>query len=233
MKLQVIDLSENKFEGILPSCMQNLTSLLVLDLSYNHFNGNVALSQLSCLTSLEYLSLLNNDFLDPIKLSWFLNLSNLKVLLNDNNKIAFEPNTHSLIPAFQLKVLNLFNGSFNGFNRTTPRFLQYQYDLRVIDLSHNNLVGKFPNWLLENNTRLEVLILKDNSLTGLFLVPYDIRPNIRNIDISDNYLQGPIPTNFGLVFPNLKYFNISKNAFQGSIPSSFWEFGFLIGSRHV
>ncbi|GMY22325.1 receptor-like protein 56 isoform X2 [Fagus crenata] len=126
--------------------------------------GNVALSQLSCLTSLEYLSLLNNDFLDPIKLSCFFNLSNLKVLLNDNNKIAFEPNTHSLIPAFQLKVLNLFNGSFNGFNRTTPRFLQYQYDLRVIDLSHNNLVGKFPNWLLENNTRLEVLILKDNSL---------------------------------------------------------------------
>ena len=117
MKLQVIDLSENKFEGILPSCMQNLTSLLVLDLSYNHFNGNVALSQLSSLTSLEYLSLLNNDFLVPIKLSWFFNLSNLKVLLNDNNKIAFEPNTHSLIPAFQLKVLNLFNGSFNGFNR--------------------------------------------------------------------------------------------------------------------
>ena len=138
----MIDLSGNNFEGKVPSCIANLTSL-------------------------EYLSFSDNDFLNPIRFSLFSNLSNLKVLLTDTNAIDFEPNTHSLIPAFQLKVLNLFNCSFNGFNRTTPRFLQYQYDLRVIDLSHNNLVGKFPNWLLENNTRLEVLILKDNSLNSI------------------------------------------------------------------
>ena len=44
-----------------------------------------------------------------------------------------------------------------------PTFLHYQYDLREIDLSHKNLSGKFPTWLFENNTRLEVLILKNNS----------------------------------------------------------------------
>ncbi|GMY22323.1 receptor-like protein 15 isoform X3 [Fagus crenata] len=195
-KLKVIDLSGNNFEGKVPSCIANLTSL-------------------------EYLSLSDNDFLNPIRFSLFSNLSNLKVLLTDNNAIDFEPNTHSSIPTFQLIVLSLFNGSFNGLNRTTPKFLQYQYDLRVIDLTHNNLVGKFPSWLLENNTRLERIVLKNNYFTGPFTVPYDLRSNVTLIDISGNYLQGPIPTNFGVVFPNLVFLYMSKNAFQGSIPSSF------------
>uniref|UniRef100_A0A2N9I121 Leucine-rich repeat-containing N-terminal plant-type domain-containing protein n=1 Tax=Fagus sylvatica TaxID=28930 RepID=A0A2N9I121_FAGSY len=201
-KLKEIDLSGNNFEGKVPSCIANLTSL-------------------------EYLSLSDNDFLNPIRFSLFSNLSNLKVLLTDNNAIDFEPNTHSSIPTFQLKVLSLFNGSFNGLNRTFPRFLQYQYDLRVIDLSHNNLVGKFPNWLLENNTRLDSLILNNNYFTGPLTVPYDLRSNVTFIDISDNYLQGPIPTNFGLVFPYLAELYMSKNAFQGSIPSSFGNMEFL------
>ena len=198
-----------------------MTSLQVLDVSHNHFNENIALSQLSSLTSLHYLSLSNNNFLNPIRLSWFSNLSSLTVLISGNNKVAFEANSHSWTPSFQLKFLMLSNCSFKGLNRTTPRFLHNQYDLRVIDLSHNNLVGKFPNWLLENSTSLEALILKNNNFTGPFMVPYDLRPNIMYKDISVNNLQGPIPTNFGLIFPNLKYLNMSKNAFQGSIPSSF------------
>ena len=198
--------------------MQNLTLLHLLDLSDNHFNGNINFSQLSSLTSLEYLSLSNNAFLNPITLSSFSNLSNLQVLLSDNNKVDFEPHSNTWIPSFQLMVLQMSNCSFNS---APPRFLQYQYDLRAIDLSHNNLVGKFPTWLFENNTRLEILILKSNSLTGPFMVPYGIHPNITHIDISDNKLRGPIPTNFGLVFPNLDYLNMSKNEFEGSIPSSF------------
>ena len=159
----------------------------------------------------------------------FSNLSNLKDLLIGNNKIALEPNSHTWIPTFQFQVLSLSN----GLNGTTPRFLHYQYELVVIDLSHNNLVGKFPTWLLEMNTKLESLFLNNNSFTGPFMLPYDICHNIRNLDISDNHLQGPIPINFGLIFPSLEYLNMSKNAFQGSIPSSFWEIGFLTNSRLV
>ena len=138
-----------------------------------------------------------------------------------------EPDSFTLIPTFQLKVFSFLNCSYNMHNSTPPRFLHYQYDLRIIDFSHNKLVGQFPNWLLENNTKLEIFILKNNSFTGCFLVPYDIRPSVLNIDISDNYLHGPIPTNLGLIFPNLNYLNMSKNKFQGSIPSSFGNLIFL------
>ncbi|KAK7859449.1 receptor-like protein 13, partial [Quercus suber] len=78
---------------------------------------------------------------------------------------------------------------------------------------------QFPNWLLENNTRLDIFIVNNNSFKGPFIVPYDILPNMLSIDISDNYLHGPIPTNLGL--------KMSRNEFQGSIPSSFGNLVFL------
>ncbi|XP_030963302.1 receptor-like protein 15 [Quercus lobata] len=224
--LRVIDLSYNNFEGILPSCMANLTSLEILDLSYNHLDGNIQ-SPLSRFSSLEYLSFSNNNFFIPSTFSFLFNLSNLQILLSDNNIIALETNSPTSIPTFQLKIFSFSNCSFNIRNSTTPRFLHYQYDLRIINLSHNKLVGQFPNWLLENNTKLEMFILNNNSFTGPFIVPYDIRPNISRIDISNNYLQGPIPTNLGLIFPNLEILNMSKNEFQGSIPSSFGNLVFL------
>ncbi|XP_030963313.1 receptor-like protein 14 [Quercus lobata] len=128
-KLQEIDLSYNNFEGILPSCMANLTSLRVLDLSYNNFNGNIDQSPLSSLSSLEYLSFSNNNFLIPSTLSFLFNLSNLKILLSDNNILALESDSHTWIPKFQLKVFSLSNCSFNILNSTLPKFLHYQYDL--------------------------------------------------------------------------------------------------------
>lgn len=157
--------------------------------------------------------------LNPNTLSSFSNLSNLKAILSDNNKIVFETWT----PASQLKVFSMSKCSFNGPNKTPPKFLHYQYHLLEIDLSHNNLTGKFPTWLLENNPKLEVLSLRNNSFFGPlpFLMPYHFHPSITSIDISKNYLTGPIPTNFGLIFPNLENLNMSRNEFQGSIPTSF------------
>ncbi|KAM3686280.1 hypothetical protein ACJW31_11G186500 [Castanea mollissima] len=228
-KLQEIDLSGNNFEGRLPSCMANLTSLRVLDLSNNHFNGNIVQSPLSSLTSLEYLSFSYNNFAIPSMLSFLSNLSNLKILLSDNNILPLEPDSLTWNPTFQLKVLSLSNCSINIHNMTPPRFLHYQYDLRVINLSHNKLVGKFPYWLLENNTRLEAFIVNSNSFTGPFMVPYEIRPNMLTLDISDNYIHGPIPTNLGLIFPNLESLTMSRNEFEGNIPSSFRNLVFLRG----
>ncbi|KAM3686277.1 hypothetical protein ACJW31_11G186400 [Castanea mollissima] len=204
-KLQEIDLSGNNFEGRLPSCMANLTSLRVLDLSNNHFNGNIVQSPLSSLSPLEYLSFSDNKFLIPSTFSFLFNLSNLKILSGDYNILALEPDSLTWIPTFQLKAFSLF--------------LHYQCDLRIINLSHNKLVGQFPNWLLENNTRLEFFIVNNNSFTGPFMVPYDIRPNMLSIDISDNWLHGP----------NLESLKMSRNEFEGNIPSSFGNLVFLRG----
>ncbi|KAF5956849.1 hypothetical protein HYC85_004074 [Camellia sinensis] len=105
-----------------------------------------------------------------------------------------------------------------------PQFFFYQYDLRIVDLS-NILVGMFPIWLLKNNTRLEVLTMRKCCLIGPFLLPSYPNPYVSSIDISNNHLEGPIPTNIGMIFPNLLNLNMSRNLFEGYIPTS-------LGDKH-
>lgn len=73
-----------------------------------------------------------------------------------NNKLEVE--TENWLPTTQLKVLYLCNCNLNG----TLSFLQKQHGLKSLDLSHNKLAANFPTWLLQNNTKLEVLSLTNN-----------------------------------------------------------------------
>ncbi|GMP73979.1 hypothetical protein CsSME_00031531 [Camellia sinensis var. sinensis] len=224
--LQELDLSENVFNGMLPSCLEDLTSIRILDLSFNQFTGNLTSSPLSNLPTLEFLSLSYNHFEIPVSFISFCNHSKLKVFLGDNNKLSDQIEFQTWIPKFQLKVLSLSNCGSKNLGMKFPHFLFYQYDLRIIDLSHNS-VRTFPVWLLENNTRLKVFDLINCSLIGPFLLPSYRNPHVISIDISDNHLEGPIPTNIGSTFPNLLNLKTSRNVIQGHIPTSLGDMHFL------
>ncbi|KAG7970142.1 hypothetical protein I3843_07G067200 [Carya illinoinensis] len=158
--LPELDLRDNNFEGRLPSCLTNMTELQVLNLAFHNFNGSISYS-LSCL---------------------------IKIFMSNNNTLVDETKSQSCTLCFQLKVLSLSISLARRPTRTIPKFLHYQYKLQAIDLSHNNLGGLFPTWLLENSTRLEILDLRNNSFTNPFHVPYRPNPHIRKIDISNNNL---------------------------------------------
>ncbi|KAB2039727.1 hypothetical protein ES319_D02G030300v1 [Gossypium barbadense] len=180
--LEVLDVSRNALEGMLPHCFSNLTSLRELDISRNHFQI-------------------------PLSFAPFANLSNLKALLINENKM------------FQLEVISLSKCiTSQQLSLKLCTFLYYQYDLRYVDLSHNNLSGTVPTWLLENNTKLEDLILKGNSFTGPLSLSSALISNVSTIDISENKLQGQIPTGICSTFPHLRQLFLSKNAFEGNIP---------------
>ncbi|KAG2667138.1 hypothetical protein I3760_15G097600 [Carya illinoinensis] len=225
--LQELDLSFNYFEGILPSCLASMTKLRVFDIASNRFNGSIDLSPLPSLKSLEYLDLSHNYF-NPITFSSFLNLSKLEVIFSDGNKLVVETLSQRQNLGFQLKGFSCSSCLSTKCSRIITRFLHYQFNLQLLHLPHNNFSGQFPTWLLENNTRLAVLSLRNNSLTGTLQLPNHYIPNLLVLDISFNNIQGLIPTNFGLVFPNLEYFNISKNNFDGIIPFSFGNLASLI-----
>ena len=112
-KLEEIELAGNGFEGMLPPCLNNLTSLSYLDISGNRFNGNLSSSPIASLTSLEYIDLGYNLFEGLFSFSLFANHSKLKVIrfLSDNNKLDIETENHNWDPLFQLKVLVLPNRS--------------------------------------------------------------------------------------------------------------------------
>ncbi|RWR75584.1 putative LRR receptor-like serine/threonine-protein kinase isoform X2 [Cinnamomum micranthum f. kanehirae] len=228
--LQELDLCCNEFEGMIPLCLSNLTNLQLLDLSYNQFSGKIPASLTAGLSSLLYFSLAYNRFSGLFTLGSFAHLSKLKGLELSNNDLEVETEYPPWNSAFQLKFLGLSNCKLNRWTGTIPSFLYYQYDLTEVDLSHNHLSETFPIWLLENNTRLEILNLRNNSFFGTFNLPlHSNNTNMMLLDISNNHFSEKLPFNIGTLFPNLYLLNISRNFFQGSIPPSLaWKDTFNI-----
>ncbi|KAK8571647.1 hypothetical protein V6N12_027727 [Hibiscus sabdariffa] len=215
--LEILDVSSNALEGMLPYCVGNMTSLRELYMSDNQLTGN--LSPLTNLTSLKTLSLSRNHFQIPTSFGPFTNLPNLKALLIDENKMVVEPSIHTSVPKFQLKFISMSKCiTSQELGPKLPTFLYYQYDLRYVGLSGNNFSETLPIWLLENNTRLEYLILRDNAFSGPPSLPSTPNRNVYSVDISDNKLQGQIPYNICSTFPHLKGLLLSKNAIEGNIP---------------
>ncbi|KAL4625723.1 hypothetical protein ACB092_05G046100 [Castanea dentata] len=221
-KLEEIDLARNGFEGMLPPCLKNLTSLSYLVISHNQFNGNLSSSPIASLTSLEYIDLSYNLFEGLFSFNIFANHSQLKViqLFNDNKKLDIETENHSWDPLFQLKVLVLSNCNLNRLAGNFHKFLLDQHELEVVDISHSKLNGSFPIWLLENNTGLKRLNLRSNSFSGEFHLPSDHYMNLRWLDLSDNHFDGKLQENIGKRIPKLKFLNLSQNQFEGNLPSS-------------
>ncbi|TYH49593.1 hypothetical protein ES332_D10G147800v1 [Gossypium tomentosum] len=205
--LEELSLRRNALGGEITSCLGNLTSLRYLDIAGNYFTGNVADTPLTNLSMLQFLSLSFNQFHVPPSFKSFANHSNLKVLLARGNKFVAEPATsQTWSPKFQLKVFDMSSCEIDEDGKLQlPNFLYYQYDLRYIDLSYcsNGGIG-FPHWLVENNTRLEDLLLIDTSIV--------------DICSTYNHLQHEIPRNFCSIFPNLETLWLSENALKSTIP---------------
>ncbi|GKV27259.1 hypothetical protein SLEP1_g36451 [Rubroshorea leprosula] len=216
--LEEMDLSGNELVGILPSCLANLTSLRLLDISQNLFTGNVASSPLINLILLRYLSISTNKFQVPDSFRSFANHSNLKVFLSDFNQLVPEhDHVQTRVPKFQPRVLSLSNCTANEEITKPPSLLYYLYDLRYVDLSSDQFMGALPYWLFENNTRLEVAILKNNSFMGSFHLPSQPNLDVWEIDISNNQIQGEIPLNISMIFPYLTWLFLSGNGFGGRL----------------
>ncbi|KAK8571687.1 hypothetical protein V6N12_027762 [Hibiscus sabdariffa] len=215
--LEVLDLSSNAFEGMLPNYLGNLNSLRELDVSDNQFSGN--LTPLANLTSLRYLSLSRNHLQIPMSLEPLVDLPNLEFLYGDENKMVMEPSLHSSLPKFQLKFISVskcITPQELSFEHLT--FLYFQYGLRYVDLSGNKFSGSVPIWLLENNTNLEYLILRGNAFSGPLSLPSGPNYFASSIDISDNKLQGQISSNICSAFPKLGRLVLSENSIEGNIP---------------
>lgn len=216
--LHELDLSYNMFEGNLPECFSRLSFLKLFDISSNRFT--LFPSLISNLTSLEYIDVGHNKFKGSFSFSLLYNHTNLKNFQFESGNDKFEVETEesiSCIPMFQLKFFVLSNCNINRPKRSVvPAFLLQQHKLQSLDLSHNFLEGPFPNWLIENNSMLERLNLRNNSIGGIVHMSLYTNANIWQLDISGNNFTGTIPYNIENILPHITSLNMSRNSFDGA-----------------
>ncbi|XP_021645218.1 receptor like protein 21 isoform X2 [Hevea brasiliensis] len=219
MNLKHLDLSVNFIEDDMPSCLANMSSLRILKLSKNQFQGDLTI--FSNLSNIEEIDVSYNLFQGLIPLSTFANLSKLIFLdLSYNTHLEVESESPTWHPSFQ--ILHLFLAGCNLNNRNSnrvPLFLSTQYNLQTLDLSNNFLEGPFPAWMLHNVS--SALRLRGNSFVGHFPDAYHNRElKLAELDVSCNLFYGKLPSNIAIFLPNLYAFNASSCGLTGIIPAS-------------
>ncbi|CAN1184529.1 Receptor like protein 27 [Linum perenne] len=228
--LEVLDLSDNHLNDIIPDCLiENTKTLLVLDLSGNKLSGDIPnIFQAPC--SLETLDLNNNQFQGRVPKS-LESCKALQVLDLGNNKIS------DVFPCLgrinsSLRVLILRNNLFHG-SIWCPHDLHSTWqNLQIVDLAFNNFHGPLnaqflTTWeAMNNHLRHGPVFIRDSyyedSITlsnkGHQTEYVKILEVFKSIDFSSNNFDGTIPQVMGK-FTALQILNLSHNAFTSQIPS--------------
>ncbi|XP_020888528.1 receptor-like protein 12 [Arabidopsis lyrata subsp. lyrata] len=210
--LRFLDLSNNHFSGQILSSLGNFSNLTTLDLSENHFSGQIP-SSLGNLLHLTFLDLTDNNFVGEIPTS-LGNLSHLTILLLGANKFVGE------IPSSVGNLSHLTDLALceNNLAGEIPSSFKNLLHLTNLDLSQNNLVGEIPSFFGSFN-RLVSLSVENNKFSGNFPLSLLNLTNLSELSLSSNQFTGMLPPNMSSL-SNLEFFYADANAFTGPIPSS-------------
>nr|GMD40645.1 receptor-like protein 12 isoform X2 [Ipomoea batatas] len=235
-KLDILDISSNLFvwnnnelEGKLPGSMQNLTSLIILDLSENKFMDVIPTWIGEKLLSLKYLVFYRNKFYGDIPLQ-LCQLHDLQLLNLANNNISgyisqcFENFTEMAIDGNETDI---WYTAYPGkryedeidevIKGLTLQYIKNLRFLRSIDLSGNHIDGKIPVEIMSLHA-LQNLNVSRNNLSGTIPETIGNLSKIESLDLSRNELFGHIPPSLSsLNF--LSHLNLSFNHLYGRIPT--------------
>ncbi|KAF5740464.1 putative Serine/threonine-protein kinase bri1 [Tripterygium wilfordii] len=199
----------------LSSSVVNLTSLSVLDLSYNGFNSSIP-SWIFNLTSLVYLDLSSND-IQGVFPDEFVQLKFLKHIDLSENSFIQGNLSRTLGKLCGLQVLDL---SFNDINGEMTDVIDgfsecSNSSLELLHLGYNNLNGFIPS-SIGNLRNLKYLLLMRNSFSGSIPETIGNLSSLQELYLADNLMAGTIPVSLGQL-SKLVYVDISKNLWTGVI----------------
>lgn len=234
--LRFLNLSSNGLTGDLPLVTGNIA---VLDLSKNRLNGN--LTRLLKWGNIEYLDLSQNSLTGSIPevTAQFLRLNYLnvshnsltsslpKVITQFSKLTVLDLSSNQLdgplLPALltlpTLQELHLQNNLLVGKVELFPTSSD-ETNLHVLDLSHNQLNGFFPDGF-GSLAGLHVLSLAGNNFSGSLPTSMGEISSLSSLDISQNHFTGPLPKNLP---DGLESFNASYNDLSGVVPENLRKF---------
>ncbi|PIN21756.1 Serine/threonine protein kinase [Handroanthus impetiginosus] len=136
--LQLLNMSRNSFFSSIPAKVGQMKSLSILDLSENRLNGSIP-SEIGLLKSLDEMRLEKNSLGGNIPIS-IGNCASLISLSLAHNEIT------GPIPASlaKLTLLQIADFSFNKLKGAIPKQLANLVNLQSFNISHNELEGELP-----------------------------------------------------------------------------------------
>ncbi|KAF0927308.1 hypothetical protein E2562_031503 [Oryza meyeriana var. granulata] len=213
--LETIKLEVNPFSaGELPGSFKNLTNLKTVWLAQCNLTGDFP-SYVTEMPEMEYLDLSQNTFTGSIPPAIW-NLPKLQYLYLYTNKLAGDVVINGKIAAANLTEIDISDNQLTGL---IPESFGSLMKLRLLNLNTNKFSGKIPDSIAQLPS-LVLLLLFENNLSGQ--LPAELgkhSPLLRDIQVDNNNLTGPIPEG---VCDNRELWIISAsgNRLNGSIPAS-------------
>ncbi|KAL6547547.1 hypothetical protein OROHE_009252 [Orobanche hederae] len=225
-KIRYLDLSQNYFVGTIPASIDRLKSLQYLDLAANNFTGDVppAIGNLTQLRTLNlYQNLFNGSY--PMEISNLVNLETLGLAFNHFLAMT-EANVIGEIPEFfgNFSSLTFVDLSVNDMEGAIPNGLFLLKNLSQVYLYSNRFSGSITQVIESLN--LAVLDLSDNYLTGKIPEDFGKLKKLERLSLFDNKLSGEMPQSIGLL-PNLKNLRVFTNKLSGILPSEMGSYSKL------
>ncbi|PIN01582.1 Leucine-rich repeat protein [Handroanthus impetiginosus] len=226
--IQNLELQGNSFVGEFPCFLQNMTSLRVLDLSYNMYSFSsprplrlrnlVGLNlELGEFTQLNYLHLSFNSFSGPISTS-LGKLSTLRGLYLSHNQLSGE----SPISLGQLSDIEEIDLGFNSLNITlSEAHFARLAKLNFLRLAANTLVNFSMRFGWVPPFQLKELSLGSCKIGGQFSQWIHTQKTLEWLDMLNCSISGAIPK--WLHYINLTNLDLFNNHIEGPIPDSLCE----------
>ncbi|XP_057421140.1 probable LRR receptor-like serine/threonine-protein kinase At3g47570 [Lotus japonicus] len=217
-QLEVLNLSGNRFGGVLSNLIGNFsTQLRELTMDQNQISGVIP-EEIGKLVHLTSFTIIENVLEGTIPHS-IGKLKNLVRLALQENKLS--GNIPLVIGNLtRLSELYLHTNKFEG---TIPSTLRYCTQLQSFGVAENHLNGDIPNQTFGYLQGLVELDLSNNSLTGLLPSELGNLKLLSILHLHINKLSGEIPMALGACLA-LTELVLERNFFHGSIPSFLGSF---------